>query len=229
MKTSGSVPRRGWVSPVAVAVTVLVFVAVALAIATRSGSADDSARSTDALTAPSQVSRLSEARQAEIAHGCGRSWNGNSSATGTIYNLVGLPSYGWVLIYAPGYTVVCELNGEGGPYNAGGGETTPAELALVDVPYQIDHDEGGIREDEANPGGYRVIAGRVPPEVDSIRITLTNRVASTRTNNGTFLICFNYNDGDWLWGGPPRIEAFTDGPSGGAVAVPSGGPAARWR
>ncbi|WP_344650382.1 hypothetical protein [Cryptosporangium japonicum] len=125
----------------------------------------------------------------------------------------------WVLIYAPDYSVTCELNGEVGPYNAGGGGTTLADVALVDVPYQVDHDSGGIREDDANPGGYRVIAGRVPPRVDSVRITLTDRVASTRTNDGTFLVCFNYTDGGWQHGGPPRIEAFTDGSS---EPVPAG-------
>lgn len=211
---------------VAAAVVVLVVVA-ALVIATRSSSAHDAPGSTAALTAPSQVSGLSRARQAEIVRGCGRSWNGNSAVTGKVYNFVGLPSYGWALIYTPGYTVTCELNGEGGPYNAGGGETTLADVALVDVPYQVDHDSGGIREDEANPGGYRVIAGRVSPQVDSVRITLADRVASARTSNGTFLICFNYTDGGWLHGGPPRIEAFTDGPTGAPVIVPSA-PATPW-
>ncbi|MFG1925975.1 hypothetical protein [Cryptosporangium sp. NPDC048952] len=151
---------------------------------------------------PAQL-EVTPARAQEIVAGCGRSFN--NDVTGSLYNLVGTPDKGWALIYSRARVLVCELNGDGGPYNAGGGGGEPLAESLnwVPVPFQVDDDSAGIREGN---GSYRVVAGRVAPGTRGVTVTVGNQTQWAQTVNGTFLVAF---DTKRTSAAAPRISAVT--------------------
>jgi hypothetical protein len=191
----GSRREPRWLVPVAAAAAVLAIVAVAVGIQRLSPAHDTTAPAAPPVawdpgsTKNPRLPGVTAVQARAIVTRCvaHRTWKVPAAKNPRIYNLVGTPVKGTALVISDNDLTVCQFIGSqfGGESAVFPVRNDAAKLNWLTAPYSVDYYSRYVPPGRPQ---YWEIAGRVMPEVRSVKVAVLGRVYTAQAVNGTFLL-----------------------------------------